>query len=350
MDSLEYGMQTRRRRTPARRAASTSATAIVDALRADPARAAGARAPRRRSACSRCCAPGGCRSGRCWPSSSRRSRRASARRSRAPSRAGPPVCTWRCARSASPTATRSSPARSRSSPAPTWPCTSARARCSPTSTRSRSTSIPTAAAAAVTRAHRGAAAGPHLRLPGRHRRRSSGSGCRSSRTPARRSGAVHADGVAGRRPRPPGGVRLLRQQAADDRRGRHGHASPTRRSRSGSTPSATRAARRTWTGSTTTGSASTTACRDIACALGLAQLERLDEMLAGRARGGRAVPRRRWPAIEGLELPCPDAGGDRRGWFVFVVQLPRGVDRDEVVRALARARRSRASRTSRRST
>jgi perosamine synthetase len=38
--------------------------------------------------------------------------------------------------------------------------------------------------------------------------------------------------------------------------------------------------------------------------------------------------------IEGLELPCPDFGGDRRGWFVFVVQLPPGFDRDETVRAL----------------
>jgi len=32
--------------------------------------------------------------------------------------------------------------------------------------------------------------------------------------------------------------------------------------------------------------------------------------------------------IEGLGLPCADSGGARRGWFVFVVQLPRGVDRD----------------------
>ena len=36
-------------------------------------------------------------------------------------------------------------------------------------------------------------------------------------------GAVHADGVAGRRPRPPGRVRLLRQQAAHHRRGRDAH-------------------------------------------------------------------------------------------------------------------------------
>jgi perosamine synthetase len=38
--------------------------------------------------------------------------------------------------------------------------------------------------------------------------------------------------------------------------------------------------------------------------------------------------------IEGLGLPCRDAGGDRRGWFVWVVQLPRGVDRDSTIRAL----------------
>ncbi|MEA2208264.1 MAG: perosamine synthetase, partial [Solirubrobacteraceae bacterium] len=41
--------------------------------------------------------------------------------------------------------------------------------------------------------------------------------------------------------------------------------------------------------------------------------------------------------IDGLQLPCADAGGDVRGWFVFVVQLPVGVERDEVIRALAAA-------------
>jgi perosamine synthetase len=72
---------------------------------------------------------------------------------------------------------------------------------------------------------------------------------------------------------------------------------------------------------------------DIACALGLAQLRRLDEMLTGRARVAERY-REALAGIEGLELPCPDAGGRRRGWFVFVVQLPRGVDRDCIVRAL----------------
>jgi perosamine synthetase len=72
---------------------------------------------------------------------------------------------------------------------------------------------------------------------------------------------------------------------------------------------------------------------DIACALGLAQLERLSEMLAGRVRVA-ALYREALAGIEGLQLPCPDTGGKRRGWFVFVVQLPRGVDRDTTIRGL----------------
>ena len=72
---------------------------------------------------------------------------------------------------------------------------------------------------------------------------------------------------------------------------------------------------------------------DIACAIGLAQLERLDELLAGRARAA-SLYREALADVDGLELPCPDTGGDRRGWFVFVVQLPRGIDRDETVQAL----------------
>jgi len=75
---------------------------------------------------------------------------------------------------------------------------------------------------------------------------------------------------------------------------------------------------------------------DIACALGIAQLEHLDEMLAARARvAGRY--REALAGIDGLQLPCPDRDGNRRGWFVFVVQLPRGVNRDETVHALAGA-------------
>jgi perosamine synthetase len=72
---------------------------------------------------------------------------------------------------------------------------------------------------------------------------------------------------------------------------------------------------------------------DLACALGLAQLERLDAMLGDRARVAQLY-REMLAAVEGVTLPCPDRDGNRRGWFVFVVQLPRDVDRDDVVRAL----------------
>jgi len=73
---------------------------------------------------------------------------------------------------------------------------------------------------------------------------------------------------------------------------------------------------------------------DIACALGLAQLERLESLLAGRARVA-SLYRVALDGIEGLLLPCPEVGRIVRGWFVYVVQLPRGLDRDGVVRALA---------------
>lgn len=72
---------------------------------------------------------------------------------------------------------------------------------------------------------------------------------------------------------------------------------------------------------------------ELACALGIAQLERLDELLVGRAEAARLYGEA-LAGIEGLELPCPDAGGDRRSWFVYVVQLPPEVDRDATVEAL----------------
>jgi perosamine synthetase len=72
---------------------------------------------------------------------------------------------------------------------------------------------------------------------------------------------------------------------------------------------------------------------DIACAIGLVQLRRLDGMLADRARVAGSY-REALAGIEGLGLPCEDAGAETRGWFVFVVQVPRGHDRDEVIHAL----------------
>jgi perosamine synthetase len=72
---------------------------------------------------------------------------------------------------------------------------------------------------------------------------------------------------------------------------------------------------------------------DVACAIGIAQMARLEGML--KARGLVAgYYREALDGIEGLALPCEDHDGNRRGWFVFVVGLPRGVDRDGVVRRL----------------
>jgi len=72
---------------------------------------------------------------------------------------------------------------------------------------------------------------------------------------------------------------------------------------------------------------------DIACALGLAQLERLDDLLAGRERVAALYGEALQDNPE-VTLPCPNAGQARRGWFVYVIQLPRGVDRDSVVTQL----------------
>jgi dTDP-4-amino-4,6-dideoxygalactose transaminase len=72
---------------------------------------------------------------------------------------------------------------------------------------------------------------------------------------------------------------------------------------------------------------------DLSCALGVAQLERLDELLAARARVADLY-REALAGVEGLDLPCPDEDGDRRSWFVYVLQLPAGVDRDATVVAM----------------
>ena len=60
---------------------------------------------------------------------------------------------------------------------------------------------------------------------------------------------------------------------------------------------------------------------ELHCALGLAQLERLDELLVARARVA-AVYSRELADVEGIRLPGkhPDTV---RGWFVYVIQLRR---------------------------
>jgi perosamine synthetase len=74
---------------------------------------------------------------------------------------------------------------------------------------------------------------------------------------------------------------------------------------------------------------------DLSCALGVAQVERLDELLAGRARVAELYAQA-LADVEDLILPCPDADGDRRSWFVYPVQLPARVDRDAAVAEMRR--------------
>ena len=71
---------------------------------------------------------------------------------------------------------------------------------------------------------------------------------------------------------------------------------------------------------------------DISAALGIGQLEKLDRILAARAE----VAARYGELLAGLdvELPLADDADHERSWFVYVVKLPSGVDRDGVIGAL----------------
>jgi perosamine synthetase len=83
---------------------------------------------------------------------------------------------------------------------------------------------------------------------------------------------------------------------------------------------------------------------EIQAAIGIAQVERLDELLEARSRVA-ALYRERLEGIggapagqgdeDGLVLPCDDRGDERRSWFVYTVQLPDRADRAAVVEALA---------------
>jgi len=72
---------------------------------------------------------------------------------------------------------------------------------------------------------------------------------------------------------------------------------------------------------------------DVRAAIGLGQLEKLDQILERRA----AVAARYTEllgSVEGLALPCADDDAHERSWFVYVVALPSGTDREAVIEAL----------------
>ncbi|TMK96043.1 MAG: DegT/DnrJ/EryC1/StrS aminotransferase family protein, partial [Actinobacteria bacterium] len=72
---------------------------------------------------------------------------------------------------------------------------------------------------------------------------------------------------------------------------------------------------------------------DIQAAIGIAQLEKLDEILRRRgevaARYSDALA-----GVEGVEAPLADDAGHRRSWFVYVAELAPELDRDAVMSAL----------------
>jgi dTDP-4-amino-4,6-dideoxygalactose transaminase len=72
---------------------------------------------------------------------------------------------------------------------------------------------------------------------------------------------------------------------------------------------------------------------DLAAALGVAQLEKLDEMLERRAAVAAAYSQA-LVEIEGLRVPIAGRSSERRSWFVYVVSLPEGVDRDATIASL----------------
>jgi perosamine synthetase len=72
---------------------------------------------------------------------------------------------------------------------------------------------------------------------------------------------------------------------------------------------------------------------DVRAAIGIGQLERLDRILAARATVA-ARYRRLLGDVPGLELPCADDADHERSWFVFVVALPAGADREAVIESL----------------
>ncbi|HWH55468.1 MAG TPA: DegT/DnrJ/EryC1/StrS family aminotransferase [Gaiellaceae bacterium] len=72
---------------------------------------------------------------------------------------------------------------------------------------------------------------------------------------------------------------------------------------------------------------------DVQAALGIAQLEKLDRILERRAAAA-ARYEELLADVEGVETPLADDPDHRRSWFVYVVELAAGIDRDAVMTEL----------------
>ena len=74
---------------------------------------------------------------------------------------------------------------------------------------------------------------------------------------------------------------------------------------------------------------------DIRAAIGIGQLEKLPRILEARAAVA-ARYERLLDGVEGVDAPCPDDAEHERSWFVYVVTLAEGVDRERVIGELER--------------
>lgn len=73
---------------------------------------------------------------------------------------------------------------------------------------------------------------------------------------------------------------------------------------------------------------------DLAAALGVAQVEKLDSLLERRAAVARMYEER-LSEVEGVRTPSAGRGSEKRSWFVYTVRLDAGTDRDAVIGRLA---------------
>ena len=74
---------------------------------------------------------------------------------------------------------------------------------------------------------------------------------------------------------------------------------------------------------------------DLSAALGIGQLEKLDRILELRAQVAERY-RTLLAGLDGVELPAPDDAEHHRSWFVFVVEVAPGIDRERVIEFLTR--------------
>ena len=195
---------------------------------------------------------------------------------------------------------------------------------------------PAAAGAAVDSRTAAHPAGAHLRLPGRH------AGLRAARGPQRlwlvedaceALGAVHADGrLVGARGHQAVFAFYPNKQMTTGEGGIVACPTPAIKERIDSERNQGRAPDMGWLDHDRLGF--NYRLSDLACALGVAQLERLDELLAGARARGRAATARRWPISRASSCPAPTRAAIAAAGSSTSCSCRAEVDRDATIEAL----------------